>query len=81
MTTPTEFEKIRQLSGSALAELIEYYAQSDTAELFAAANVLREKHYGKKVYFRGLVEFSSYCKTTATTAAYGAATIKLSATG
>ena len=30
--------------------------------LVSIANELREKYYGKKVYFRGLIEFSSYCK-------------------
>jgi biotin synthase len=56
-------------------ELIRFYSAacgSDTgvsdagkeelAALFAAAEAVREKYYGKKVYFRGLIEFSNYCK-------------------
>lgn len=45
-----------------LAEIIESYAQSGYTGLYESATQLREKFYGRKVYFRGLVEFSSYCK-------------------
>lgn len=45
-----------------LAEIIESYAQSGCTGLYESATQLREKFYGRKVYFRGLVEFSSYCK-------------------
>jgi len=31
-------------------------------EVFDRANKIKEKYYGKKVYFRGLIEFSNYCK-------------------
>lgn len=31
-------------------------------ELFAAADQLRQKYYGKDVYVRGLIEFTNYCK-------------------
>jgi biotin synthase len=47
------------------AELLHYITTEDKAEmeeLFAAARVVREEHYGKDVYFRGLIEFSNYCK-------------------
>ncbi|WP_428830913.1 [FeFe] hydrogenase H-cluster radical SAM maturase HydE [Dehalobacterium formicoaceticum] len=30
-------------------------------ELFLAASQAKEKYYGKKVFFRGLIEFSNYC--------------------
>ena len=30
--------------------------------LFAKARNVREKHYGKDVYIRGLIEFTNYCK-------------------
>jgi len=62
MSVATGFDEIKRLGGRELAELIEYYENGDTSELFAAANILREKYYGKKVYFRGLIEFSSFCK-------------------
>lgn len=62
MSVETDFENIKNLSANELAELIEYYENGDAGELYLAANTLREKYYGKKVYFRGLVEFSSFCK-------------------
>lgn len=31
-------------------------------DLFAAADLQRRKYYGNKVFIRGLIEFSSYCK-------------------
>lgn len=34
----------------------------DERQLYAAARQVREAHYGKEVYLRGLVEFTSYCK-------------------
>ncbi len=30
--------------------------------LFSLSSMVREKHYGKDVYLRGLIEFTSYCK-------------------
>jgi biotin synthase len=36
--------------------------EGEMAELFALARGVREDHYGKDVYFRGLVEFTNYCK-------------------
>lgn len=50
---------------SVLRDLIEYYLnapEADRAALFAEADAVRRKHYGRKVYFRGLIEFSSFCK-------------------
>lgn len=47
------------LSDDELKQLIE----SDTAENLAEyADEVRQKHYGKKVFLRGLIEISSYCK-------------------
>jgi biotin synthase len=46
-------------------ELLHYITTEDADEteaLFAAARALREKHYGKDVYFRALIEFTNYCK-------------------
>ncbi len=49
-----------------LAGMIGHLCEDATAEelslLHLSARKLCEKHYGKKVYFRGLLEFSSYCK-------------------
>ncbi|MDR2160205.1 MAG: [FeFe] hydrogenase H-cluster radical SAM maturase HydE [Treponema sp.] len=45
--------------------LLHYITTGDPAEeeaLFAEARRVREEHYGRGVYFRGLVEFTNYCK-------------------
>jgi biotin synthase len=47
------------------AELLHYITTDDpdeTGALFARARAVRETHYGKDVYFRGLIEFTNYCK-------------------
>ena len=46
-------------------ELLRHITTNDpeeTAELFSRARAVRERHYGKDVYFRGLIEFTNYCK-------------------
>lgn len=43
----------------------EIYELIDTSEpevLFKRARAVREEYYGKKVYMRGLIEFTNYCK-------------------
>lgn len=49
-----------------LSDTIRYFcgeaAADERSALTALAGQLREKHYGRKVYFRGLIEFSSCCK-------------------
>ena len=48
-----------------LEELLYYITtpiKEDVDALYAAARAEREKHYGKDVYVRGLIEFTSYCK-------------------
>jgi biotin synthase len=35
---------------------------TDDEALFSSARKAREEYYGKDVYFRGLIEFSNYCK-------------------
>ncbi len=57
----------RLLTGSRceLAAIIAYFDSATPEErniLFAAALEKRRQHYGNSVYFRGLIEFSSYCK-------------------
>jgi biotin synthase len=47
------------------SELLRCITTSDPGEmdaLFAAARAAREEHYGLSVYFRGLIEFTNYCK-------------------
>ncbi|MDR2344156.1 MAG: [FeFe] hydrogenase H-cluster radical SAM maturase HydE [Spirochaetaceae bacterium] len=46
-------------------ELLHYIVTEDPREteaLFARARAAREKYYGADVYFRGLIEFTNYCK-------------------
>jgi biotin synthase len=46
-------------------ELLRFITTEDpaeTEELFAAAREIRAEHYGNGVYFRGLIEFSNWCK-------------------
>jgi biotin synthase len=49
-----------------LSGIIRYCCEEATSEeqsaLASCANRLREIYYGRKVFFRGLIEFSSYCK-------------------
>ena len=49
-----------------LSESIKYFCENATNEevssLALYACELRDKHYGARVFFRGLIEFSSYCK-------------------
>ena len=47
-------EEWMQLIGGRTAELAEF--------LFERARAVRHVHYGRKVYIRGLIEFSNYCK-------------------
>lgn len=50
-----------------LAELIEAFRRGENAtEIYerarAKAEALRDEHYGRRVFLRGLIEFTSYCK-------------------
>lgn len=56
---------LRSLSQLELTALIADYSARPpdlAAWPYPAARALRERHYGKKVYLRGLVEFTSYCR-------------------
>jgi biotin synthase len=52
------------LTREGLADAIRRYDREGGGceALFEAARAVRGRTYGKKVYFRGLIEFSSYCK-------------------
>jgi biotin synthase len=47
---------------SDILRLITTTDKDEAEELYAAARAVREEHYGKDVYFRGLIEFTNYCK-------------------
>ena len=53
---------ISSMSKSELKELIIQNEQSTAPALLEEAFSLREKHYGNKVFIRGLIEISNYCK-------------------
>jgi len=50
------------LDRNELKELIEANIYTPEDRLFYAARRTRERYYGRSVYFRGLIEFSNYCK-------------------
>ncbi len=58
--------QLNQAGTEGLADIIRYYCENSTHEehsaLTSGANLLREEYYGRRVYLRGLIEFSSYCR-------------------
>ena len=57
-----KFYRTNYLDRYELKALIEANMYAPDERLFYAARLTRERHYGKSVYFRGLIEFSNYCK-------------------
>lgn len=51
-----------QLDYQELIHFIKENMGGENQALFAAARRTTERYYGKKIYFRGLIEFSNYCK-------------------
>jgi biotin synthase len=49
-------------SDSEILHIIETQDSEEIESLYAHARRTREEHYGKGVYFRGLIEFTNYCK-------------------
>lgn len=63
------------LSKEEYAKLLRSWEEPGTAELLAGEAVrLRRCWYGDKVYARGLIEFTNYCKIIVITAESAAAT-------
>lgn len=50
------------LSEEEFIYLIDNIDSQDKNYLFKKASEIRDKHYGKKVFLRGLIEFTNYCK-------------------
>ncbi len=50
------------LARDELKQLLESNMHTPDDRLFHAARLTRERYYGRSVYFRGLIEFSNYCK-------------------
>ncbi len=57
-----KLEKEHILPKSELAYIIENHTPETDEYLFERARRIREAHYGKDVYIRGLIEFTNYCK-------------------
>lgn len=51
-----------ELEAAELKELLEHYTQEDADYLSLKAREAREPYYQNKIYLRGLIEFSNYCK-------------------
>ena len=50
------------LDDKEILHLINTQDKAETENLFAQARKACEEHYGKSVFFRGLIEFTNYCK-------------------
>lgn len=50
------------LNAGELSELVKSLDNALRPRLWAAAGALRDEIYGRRVYMRGLIEFSNYCK-------------------
>lgn len=57
-----KLESRQMLSKDEFACLIKNRTPMDEEYLFQRARQVREKHYGNKIYIRGLIEISGYCK-------------------
>ena len=57
-----ELEQTGDLPDEAMAALLESQDEEVREELSDRARTVRERVYGKDVYLRGLIEFTSYCK-------------------
>ena len=50
------------LTGDEFRQLLETLTADEAEELYKSAREIREFHYGKDVYLRGLIEFTNYCR-------------------
>lgn len=53
---------IKNATKNQLIEIIEHNSAEPDALLIELANAERQRYYGNRVYLRGLIEFSNYCK-------------------
>lgn len=53
---------LHDLSYLELKELIDHHSPADDEHLAKEAAALRDRVYGKKVFMRGLIEFTSFCR-------------------
>ena len=57
-----KLRETQELSKTEWINLIENRTPELADTLFQEARAVREEHYGKAVYIRGLIEFTNYCK-------------------
>ena len=50
------------LSEEELAGLLRSKTEEDRLYAAGLARTLTDRYYGRKIYFRGLIEFTNYCK-------------------
>ena len=55
-------ERERDLTNAEFAVLLDQSSGADRDFLFERARAVRDVHYGRKVYIRGLIELTNYCK-------------------
>lgn len=55
-------ERERDLTNAEFAVLLDQSSGADRDFLFERACAVRDAHYGRKVYIRGLIELTNYCK-------------------
>ena len=55
-------ERERDLTNAEFAVLLDQSSGADWDFLFERARAVRDAHYGRKVYIRGLIELTNYCK-------------------
>ncbi len=56
-----DISRIKEFNDDELKQLIEY-DESINQDLIKVADAVRREYYGDKVYLRGLIEFTNYCK-------------------
>ena len=55
-------EQEHDLTNAEFAVLLDQSSGADRDFLFERARAVRDAHYGRKVYIRGLIELTNYCK-------------------
>lgn len=54
--------EIEKMTKKDLTQLIRQYAKGPSSALMESACAERDRYYGKRVFIRGLIEFTNYCK-------------------
>lgn len=57
-----KLERENNLSGDELLELLSGFTPEDSKYLFKKSRATADRIYGNKIYVRGLIEFSNYCR-------------------